>query len=241
MNEVNSAARPQKKRRSFLWLWILLLLFSFTGGIVLGLKLNTLPMPNDVKNRLYPVLEALIPGSTANRPQETAPETPTPVATPAPTETPDPVTATPSPVELPAVTIGPAPETSAPTATDALTGFEILEPEKLVLEDTARFETATSETPKYIGVDAALDAALKYAEIEKKDANVTGIYRTKDADGEAVYEVSFTVGELSYEYILSAIDGEILSWKISGFHIEDTETFAGALPDPPTPVETAKH
>ena len=144
MNEVNSAARPQKKRRSFLWLWILLLLFSFTGGIVLGLKLNTLPMPNDVKNRLYPVLEALIPGSTANRPQETAPETPTPVATPAPTETPDPVTATPSPVELPAVTIGPAPETSAPTATDALTGFEILEPEKLVLEDTARFETATS-------------------------------------------------------------------------------------------------
>ena len=28
MNEVNSAARPQKKRRSFLWLWILLLLFS---------------------------------------------------------------------------------------------------------------------------------------------------------------------------------------------------------------------
>ncbi len=245
MNEVNSAARPQKKRRSFLWLWILLLLFSFTGGIILGLKLNTLPMPNDVKNRLYPVLEALIPGSTANRPQEAGPAvTPVPTETPAPTETPDPVSATPAPVELPAVAVPSAPtppaETVAPVSTDALTGFEILEPEALALEDTARFETAQPESPRYIGIDAALDAALQYAKIEKKDANVTGVYRTKDADGEAVYEVSFTVGELHYEYVLSAVDGEILSWKVSGLHMEDTETF-GELPQTPAPAETAKH
>lgn len=243
MNEVNSAARPQKKRRSFLWLWILLLLFSFTGGIILGLKLNTLPMPNDVKNRLYPVLEALIPGSTANRPQEAPAATPVPTATPAPTETPAPVV-TPSPVELPAVTVPPmetvSPAVSTPVSTDALTGFELPETEDLALEDSARFEAPASESQKYIGIDAALDAALRYAEIEKKDANVTGVYRTKDADGEAVYEVSFTVGELSYEYVLSAVDGEILSWKISGFHMEDTETF-GELPQAPAPAETAKH
>ena len=245
MNEVNPAARAPRKRRSFLWLWILMILAAFTAGIVLGLKLNTLPLPNDVQNRLYPVLEAIIPGSTTARPQQAAPA---PVVTPAPApaETPAPAVETPAPaVETPA----PAAETPAPAAmpaaldlppipADELTQPEA-EPEVEIVEsvgpavsDTARFESAPA---KSIGVDAALDAALSYAKVEKKDAEVTGVYRLKDEDGQNVYEVAFKVGEISYEYIVSAADGEILGWKMSGFHVEDLETFGDDV-IPPTPA-----
>ena len=229
MNEMNSAVRPPRKKRSFLWLWILLLLASFTGGIVLGLNLNTLPLPQDVQNRLYPVLEALIPGSTAVRPAEDAPVVmPVPAVTPAPVpETPAPVVPAETPAYLPPV---PMEEALQPEPTpDA----EIAEPAVFVFDDAERLAGAESASAKTIGIDAARDAALKYAEVDRQDAEITGVFRTKDEYGQAVYEVSFKVGEISYEYLVSAEDGEILGWKASGFHTEDLETFGTEEPAPP--------
>ncbi len=237
MNEVNPAARAPRKRRSFLWLWILMILAAFTAGIVLGLKLNTLPLPNDVQNRLYPVLEAIIPGSTTARPQQAAPApvvtpAPAPAETPAPVETPAPAAETPAPAAMPAALDLPPIPADELTQPEAEPEVEIVESVGPAVSDTARFESAPA---KSIGVDAALDAALSYAKVEKKDAEVTGVYRLKDEDGQNVYEVAFKVGEISYEYIVSAADGEILGWKMSGFHVEDLETFGDDV-IPPTPV-----
>ena len=237
MNEVNPAARAPRKRRSFLWLWILMILAAFTAGIVLGLKLNTLPLPNDVQNRLYPVLEAIIPGSTTARPQQAAPApvvtpAPAPAETPAPVETPAPAAETPAPAAMPAALDLPPIPADELTQPEAEPEVEIVESVGPAVSDTARFESAPA---KSIGVDAALDAALSYAKVEKKDAEVTGVYRLKDEDGQNVYEVAFKVGEISYEYIVSAADGEILGWKMSGFHVEDLETFGDDV-IPPTPA-----
>ena len=64
--------KPRKKRRSLWWLWFLLILAAFAGGIVCGLKINTLPLPTEVRDRIYPVLESYIPGSTTPRTPDTA-------------------------------------------------------------------------------------------------------------------------------------------------------------------------
>ena len=81
MNEDRSVGREvqRKKRHSFWWVWVLLILIAFGGGVIVGLKLNTMPLPNEMKDRLYPVLESYIPGSTAVH----APAAPVPVPTPA--------------------------------------------------------------------------------------------------------------------------------------------------------------
>ena len=75
-------------------------------------------------------------------------------------------------------------------------------------------------------VGAALEIALQNAKIAETDAEINGVYRTKDEDGEPVYEVSFRSGDLSYDYVIGAYDGEIAGWKISGFTFSDTATFA---------------
>jgi uncharacterized membrane protein YkoI len=79
---------------------------------------------------------------------------------------------------------------------------------------------------KFIGVGAALEIALRHAGIEEADAEIGGVYRTKDEDGESVYEVSFKSGDNGYAYVIGALDGEIEGWKVSGFTFSDTATFA---------------
>lgn len=85
---------------------------------------------------------------------------------------------------------------------------------------------AAEPAKKYIGVSAALDIALQHAEVAEEDAEITGVYRTKDEDGEPVYEVSFKSGEISYDYVIGALDGEIAGWKMSGFTYSETVAFA---------------
>ena len=63
-------------------LWFLLILAAFAGGIVCGLKINTLPLPTEVRDRIYPVLESYIPGSTTPRTPEAAAVAVTPEITP---------------------------------------------------------------------------------------------------------------------------------------------------------------
>ena len=84
----NQTEKPVKKRRSLWWLWLILILVAFAGGIILGLKLNTMPLPMQVKDKLYPVIESYIPGSTLPHLPGTAPEaTAAPEATVAPEAT----------------------------------------------------------------------------------------------------------------------------------------------------------
>ena len=84
----NQTEKPVKKRRSLWWLWLILILVAFAGGIILGLKLNTMPLPMQVKDKLYPVIESYIPGSTLPHLPGTAPEaTAVPEVTAAPEAT----------------------------------------------------------------------------------------------------------------------------------------------------------
>lgn len=93
------------------------------------------------------------------------------------------------------------------------------------MSDTAVYETA-EPVKKYIGVGAALEIALTNAGVKEADAEISGVYRTKDENGETVYEVGFTSDGLTYEYVIDALDGEIAGWKMSGFTFSDTAAYA---------------
>ena len=234
MNEeknVISGDKPRKKKRSLWWLWFLLILAAFAGGCVTGLKINTLPLPTEVRDRLYPLLESYIPGSTTPRVSDAVTVTPEPTAVPevtpalnAESPAPDAETSISEGTKVPVDSASaPAEETSVPAETPASLPTET--PETARMSDTAVFET-TEPAKKYIGVGAALEIALKHAEIEEADAEITGVYRTKDENGEPVYEVGFTSNEMTYEYVIDALDGEIVGWKMSGFTFSDTVAYA---------------
>ena len=116
----NQTEKPVKKRRSLWWLWLILILVAFAGGIILGLKLNTMPLPMQVKDKLYPVIESYIPGSTLPHLPGTAPEaTAVPEVTAAPEATVAPE-ATAAPEEAITPETAGIPETTAtPEATAA--------------------------------------------------------------------------------------------------------------------------
>ena len=56
MSEVNSTPAKPRKRRSLWWLNLLLTLIVFAGGVVMGLKLNTMPQPYDLVSHYFPQL-----------------------------------------------------------------------------------------------------------------------------------------------------------------------------------------
>ena len=231
--------QPKKKKHSLWWIWLILLLVAFAGGIVTGLKLNTLPLPNELRGRLYPILESYIPGSTKTREAEPAAETPAPEATAEPEET-----ALPEGKEEPETIDEPKPEeTEAPTVTEAEKPAEspkppeteplaVPEESELTMTETAAFAEEPTAV-KYIGVNKALEIALEDAAPGEKKAEVSGVYRTKDDDGNPVYEVSFTVGETGYDYVIDAVSGEIMSWKLSGLSFSETASFGGRESEEP--------
>ena len=238
MNEENtvvSGEKPRKKKRSLWWLWFLLILAAFAGGIMLGLKINTLPLPTEFRARVYPILESYIPGSTTPRTPDDIAVTPEPTAEPEPLETPEP-TAEPAPAATPEPSAEPEPaaaaesqptpepaETPAPTETPA--PIETIAP-VAAMTDAPVVKSSDEPEKKFIGVGAALEIALNHAGVAETDAEIGGVYRTKNDEGEPVYEVSFKSGDNAYEYVICALDGEIAGWKVSGFTFSDTATYA---------------
>ena len=203
MNEESAVVTREKpkKRRSLWWLWLLLMLVVFAGGVVLGLKLTTMPLPYDVLGRFFPeVVQA----------QQA-------------------VTATAAPVEVaaaPEVTAQPAAEGTQPAVEEKET--EIVPTETPAPTVFEKQETETFATGKYIGVDAALKAALDRAKVKEEDAEISGVHRTKDEDGQTVYEVGFSVNDIRYDYVINAYSGEVESWVMSNFSFSDTQTYAAA-------------
>ena len=238
MNEENtvvSGEKPRKKKRSLWWLWFLLILAAFAGGIMLGLKINTLPLPTEFRARVYPILESYIPGSTTPRTPDDIAVTPEPTAEPEPLETPEP-TAEPEPAATPEPSAEPEPaaaaesqptpepaETPVPTETPA--PIETIAP-VAAMTDAPVVKSSDEPEKKFIGVGAALEIALNHAGVAETDAEIGGVYRTKNDEGESVYEVSFKSGDNAYEYVIGALDGEIAGWKVSGFTFSDTATYA---------------
>ncbi len=212
-----------RKSRTLWWvLLILLLLASFTGGTVLGLKLSTMPGPSVIRDRWMEKMGTAIPAlaepETAVTP-EAEPETmdlpePAPEAETVDLPAPEAETA-----ELPASV-----PTEVPAAEPASTEAEALP----VAEPVPAANNAAA--PAYISMDTALESALSHAGCSAEDAQVTGISRVKDDDGKTVYQVSFTVGEFTHEYVIDALTGEVDGFKVSGFSHSEAETYGGHTP-----------
>lgn len=234
MNEDNVVREaPRKKKRSLWWLWLLIMLVCFGGGVILGLKLNTLPLPTEVKARLYPVLESYIPGSTAMRGEDGAVIAPAPVPTPQ-------VTPAPTPEATVEPAAEPAPESVAEVPEETAVPEKSLMPEQTVetmetadvfnvSEDGYNAAKNTAAEKKYVGVGAALETALDHAGVEEKDAEVSGVLRAKDEDGNTVYNVSFMSGDFSYAYVIDAVSGDVAGWSKSGFSHSESMAYAASF------------
>ncbi|MDO4338560.1 MAG: PepSY domain-containing protein [Eubacteriales bacterium] len=62
---------------------------------------------------------------------------------------------------------------------------------------------------------ALMDAGVSAEEAERLRTE------TEREDGENVYEVSFQVDGIEYEYLIREADGEILEWEIDGRNVND--------------------
>ena len=237
MSEANSTAvqeKPKKKKRSLWWLNLLLTLIVFAGGVVLGLRLYTMPEPYAMVERFFPQLVTQSAAAAAAPAVEVTPApTPAPAEAPKPTEAPAPTEA-PKPTETPAPTEAPKP-TEAPAPTETPKPAETAEPEQTGEPETAAaadgFDAPTgileghvdSEKPEApspaadtptetIGLDAALRAALKHAKADADKAEVYGVYKSIDVDT-VVYRVEFSVDGAEYRYMINAATGEVEGWQ----------------------------
>ena len=210
MNEENTKlgestqAKP-KKKRSFWFLKLLLILVVFAGGIILGLKLNTMPGPNAILNRYFPTLQATL--NPAAQTAEAAPENP--AVTPAPTAVPEEV---PAETEEPAAPVPEEEEDAIIGGADEPTGILVTAP-------------AAEEEAKPIGIDAALSAALRKAGVLEADAIVYGVYPT-ETNGLSAYQVDFADGDAEYMYLVDMFTSEIVGWK----KVRVTPSYQGATP-----------
>ena len=86
---------------------------------------------------------------------------------------------------------------------------------------------AAEEKTAAQSTEAAAVDAERAEEIAFADADITADQaerlRTKEEreDGEWIYEVTFTVDGVEYEYQIREADGEILSWEVDGRDIGD--------------------
>ena len=213
MNETTNTAAvggneqpAPKKRRSFWVLRLLLLLIAFGGGVVLGLKLYTMPGPSAMLDQYFPTLQ-----TTLNPTAEV--KTEKPAVTPAPTQ--QPATPAPVPTETAKPEPTPAPETQTPAGViGAADG-----PTEIVTTAPAE------QTPAPIGIDAALHAALDRAKVREEDALVYGVYPTEDS-GVSAYAVDFEVKGTEYLYLVERNSGEIVGWNT----LRKTEAYADVTP-----------
>ena len=233
MSEANSPAvqeKPKKKRRSLWWLNLLLTLAVFAGGVVLGLMLHTMPEPYAMVERFCPQLvsQSAVVGEAPAVVVTPAP-TPDPVKAPKPAETQAPAE-TPKPAETLAPTEVPQPvETEQPDTApviggaDAPTDIQVvdaIDAPSGILEGHVDNTAAGEEQPnadkapaESIGVDAALEAALERAGTDREDAEVFGVFKTKDDDGVTVYQVEFGADGVEYVYFVNALTGGVEGWR----------------------------
>ena len=226
MNEetvsTSTQAKP-KKKHSFWFLKLLLILVVFAGGVVLGLKLYTMPGPSELLNRYLPTLQTTLNPNAKTQTAEAAPESP--AVTPAPTEKPAEPTPAPAETGAPAATEKPA-ETAAPAETPAP---EEQETEAVIGGADAPTDILVTapaeEAQKPIGMDAALAAALKRAGVKEKDAEIFSVLPT-ESNGVAVYQVDFAAEGTEYMYLVDLFSGEIAGFKT----VRSTESYSGKVP-----------
>ncbi len=214
MSEANGTVvqeKPKKRRHSLWWLNLLLTLVVFAGGVILGLRLNTMPEPYALVNRFFPQLVAQS-GIAAETPAVEV--TPAPTPTPAAAEVPMPVQTIP-PAEAPkAEEPAKEPEKDEDGWNIAVTGGADMPAEILAVEEEtpAGAEPADETAKETVGVDAALEAALERAGVPEDEAEIYGVFKSKD-DDMTVYQVEFAAKGAEYIYFVNAFTAEIEGWR----------------------------
>ncbi len=224
-NDYGTTSTVKNKKRMPTWLVILLILVLFAGGVLAGLKLATINEPTGLWARMFP--EAVEPTMTA-----------VPTATPKPSESAKPAAAV-KPTEKPAESAKPTasakPEESTAPAASA-------EPEATAKpEESAKPETSAAPTeatpepsapaePEYIEPETAVNAALKHAKVNEKDADVYKA-RIKEIRGTSVYIIDFTAGDADYEYEVNALTGKVEGWERLRSSAAETAAEAASVPE----------
>ena len=244
MNEENRVVKPEKKKkkRSFWWLWLLLILVVFAGGVILGLKLNTMPEPYAIVSRYFP---ALAP-SQNNETGTAVAAAPAPTLTPVPTEVPAPVE-----TEMPKVTAAPAEHPEEPSENpdnelpledtekpkeDPAPALEANDEPKAEgrpvfgKRDEPETEEEESSAAQTIGIDRAFAAALDHAGYEKEEVELSGVFKTDDA-GTTVYQVEFTADGRDYEYRINAETAEVEGWRSMRQSTRSIEEYYAEAPE----------
>lgn len=233
MNEENTTPKP-KKKRSFWWLKLLFILILVAAGVIGGIMLSSQEYTQKILGELFPQLavssveapapvEPLAPDAV-EKPIEFATPTPAPKPSKAPLEIVSPKAeekTEPEESAVPEESAAPeekaeAEEPVAPSETPA--PEESAKPEALpafapVTETPAAVESTPAPKDGFIGIDAALEAALKHAKLSENEVVVYGVSREKD-DGNYYYEVEFLYNNLEYEYEINARTGVVEGWKI---------------------------
>lgn len=223
-NDYGTTSTVKNKKRMPTWLVILLILVLFAGGVLAGLKLATINEPTGLWARMFP--EAVEPTMTA-----------VPTATPKPSESAKPAAAV-KPTEKPAESAKPTasakPEESTAPAASA-------EPEASAKpEESAKPETSAAPTeatpepsapaePECIEPETAVNAALKHAKVNEKDADVYKA-RIKEIRGTSVYIIGFTAGDADYEYEVNALTGKVEGWERLRSSAAETAAEAASVP-----------
>ena len=223
-NDYGTTSTVKNKKRMPTWLVILLILVLFAGGVLAGLKLATINEPTGLWARMFP--EAVEPTMTA-----------VPTATPKPSESAKPAAAV-KPTEKPAESAKPTasakPEESTAPAASA-------EPEATARpEESAKPETSAAPTeappepsapaePECIEPETAVNAALKHAKVNEKDADVYKA-RIEELRGTSVYIIGFTAGDADYEYEVNALTGKVEGWERLRSSAAETAAEAASVP-----------
>ena len=221
MNEqqnVNTSPKP-KKKRSFWWLKLLLILILFAAGVIAGMMLSSETIAQRVMQQInshFGVTE-VAPAPVATVPAETE----------APIEFKPSETVSPKPSKAPVEIVSPeakekeeakpaeedkTAKDEAPVETAAVELAESPVPSDLPVLAPVYEKPVAEAAKEPIGIDAALEAALKHADLDKSEVVVYGVSREKD-DGVLYYEVEFGYNGREYEYEVNAYTGVVESWK----------------------------
>ena len=220
----------KKKKRMPVWLTVILLIILFAGGVLAGLKLAAVQNTDGLWGKLFPEsanpeIVEVTPAVTYDSKQSSAPTvkpaaSAKPEASVKPSDTPKQPDSVKSGKDATAAAAGTDTAVEPEAGTKPGTGEESA---ASAAPEAAAASAANAETANaYIGVEAALDSALKHAKVDAKDAEVYAVYREKD-DGLVLYEVLFAAGGREYEYEVNALTAEIEGWKKSRAAVSSSE------------------
>jgi len=233
MNEqqnVNNPTPPKpKKKRSFWWLKLLFTIILLVAAVIAGMLLTAQPIMRELRDE---ILDEFFPQYRYAVTEVIEVPAPTPLPTEKPVEYKASPTPAPKPSKAPVEIISPEQQEKAEVVEKEEKPEVTTTPEPVEATDTAlplQTPAAVEAAPntEYIGIDAALEAALEHAGLLSEEVFVYSVSRERD-DGLVFYDVEFGYDGKEYEYEINAFSGTVESWKTDRADREDAAVAAAS-------------